>query len=254
MKAFNLASFHNQQIFSTVLKWIVALMALWSLVWSVQLFIAGNAYYSVKNNIDMWQQRPERATTEKIERALNKIETALSYFPKNALYYQVQGQLYEWKAYSVGEAGVSSDTQTAAFDSKRNLYQAFTAYEKSLELRPNWSGSWIGLASVKWKQRELDSAFYDYVTRAVDVGAQDAIVHKFIVEYGLDMFAARSVHYVKVKDLLKRHLDLGIQNPLSRNFVLEAIQKHSAEEVVCRWLNTSSYPVKKRIPNCVTYD
>ena len=126
MKAFNLASHYNQQTFSTSLKWIVALMALWSLVWSVQLFIAGNAYYSVKNNIDMWQQRPERATTEKIERALNKIETALSYFPKNALYYQVQGQLYEWKAYSVGEAGVSSDTQTAAIDSVRNLYHIWT--------------------------------------------------------------------------------------------------------------------------------
>lgn len=254
MTLLNIAKFQHKASMDARLKWIIALIGLWSFVWSVQLFIAGNAYYSVKNSIDVWQRKPELVNALKVDRALGKIEIALSYFPKNALYYQMQGQLYEWKAFSVEDEAVPSDVQTVPSNSPENLNQAFVAYKKSLELRPNWSGSWIGLASVKWKRRELDSAFYAYLARAVEVGPQDAIVHKFVVAYGLDMFVARSLHYVEVKDLLKRHLDAGIQNPLSRSFVLQAIQQHNVTETVCRWLNDSSYSVRKRIPNCVTYN
>ena len=80
------------------------------------------------------------------------------------------------------------------------------------------------------------------------------VIHKFIVDFGLQVFSARSFHYVKIKEKLKHHLNLGIENPLSRDFVLKTIQKHNANEVVCRWLRGASYPVRKRIPNCITYD
>ena len=246
-----LNSFTNN---SLILKWVMVALAGFCFLWSFQLFIAGNAYYSVKNDIEGWQLSPEKASINRIDRGLGKIGNAIDYFPDNALYYQIQGQLFEWKALVEKRSKESNDAELSLKSTKANLNNAALSYEKSLLLRPTWSGSWIGLASVKLQQGELDNEFYHYLKNAKQAGPQDAIVHKFIVEYGLDMFAARSVHYVKVKDLLKRHLDLGIQNPLSRNFVLEAIQKHSAEEVVCRWLNTSSYPVKKRIPNCVTYD
>ena len=110
------------------------------------------------------------------------------------------------------------------------------------------------MASVKLLQNALDNEFYYYVKNAKQAGPQDAIVHKFIVEFGLEMFSVRSIHYVKIKEQLKQHLNLGLQNPLSRDFVLKAIQKHNASGAVCRWLRDASYPVRKRIPNCITYD
>lgn len=239
---------------NVALKWVTGVLALWCVLWSAQLFIAGNAYYSVKNSISLWQKKPELASVKHIDNAIEKIAIALHYFPKNALYHQIQGQLYEWKAFTKGEFVAVDSAQAAQKDKASSLYQSAASYEKGLQLRPNWSGSWIGLASIKWKLNELDETFYMYLGRAIEVGPQDAIVHKFITEFGLAMFAARSVHYVKVQSKLKRHLDLGIQNPLSRDFILKTIEKQEASSTVCRWLKDSSYPVRKRIPDCVNYD
>lgn len=235
-------------------KWVAFFIAFFGFFWSGQLFIAGNAYYSVKNNIEIWQLAPNKASIQKVNSALNRIGNALHYFPDNALYYQVQGQLFEWKAITVDRSKLDASSSQDRTEVHTYLREAAISYEKSLQLRPNWSGSWIGLASVKLKQGLLNKEFYNYLENAKRAGPQDAIVHKFIVEFGLAMFSARSIHYVKVKDQLKHHLNLGLQNPLSREFVLNSIQKHDASETVCRWLRDASYPVRKRIPNCITYD
>ena len=246
-----LKAFTNNRL---ILKWIMVLLAGFGFIWSMQLFIAGNAYYSVKNDIEAWQLSPNKASVQKINSGLGKIANAIDYFPNNALYYQIQGQLFEWKAVVEKK---NKELDSVELDTQRNnanLNNAALSYEKSLLLRPTWSGSWIGLASVKLQQGELDSEFYHYLENAKLAGPQDAIVHKFIVEFGLEMFSARSIHYVKIKEQLKQHLNLGLQNPLSRDFVLKAIQKHNASETVCRWLRDASYPVRKRIPNCITYN
>lgn len=239
---------------SLILKWIMVLLAGFCFLWSFQLFIAGNAYYSVKNDIEGWQLSPEKASIKQVDSGLSKIGSAIDYFPDNALYYQIQGQLFEWKAIVEKRSEESVDAGLDLNTNNANLNNAATSYQKSLLLRPTWSGSWIGLASVKLLQNALDNEFYYYVKNAKQAGPQDAIVHKFIVEFGLEMFSVRSIHYVKIKEQLKQHLNLGLQNPLSRDFVLKAIQKHNASETVCRWLRDASYPVRKRIPNCITYD
>ena len=237
-----------------MIKWILLLIAGYSFVWSMQLFKAGNAYYSVKNDIEIWQLSPEKVSTQRVNNAINKINNALIYFPDNALYYQIQGQLFEWKAIAKMKEQNLYGENSGPESKVSNLKKAAASYEKSLKLRPKWSGSWVGLASVKLQQGEFDNEFYAYIENARKTGPQDAIVHKFIVEFGLKMFNSRSIHYVKTKDLLKHHLDLGIQNPLSRDFVLKTIKKYEANETVCRWLRDASYPVRKRIPDCISYD
>ena len=239
---------------SVMIKWILLLIAGYSFVWSMQLFKAGNAYYSVKNDIEIWQLYPEKVSTQRVNKAINKINNALIYFPDNALYYQIQGQLFEWKAIAKMKEQNLYGENSGAESKVSNLKKAAASYKKSLKLRPKWSGSWVGLASVKLQQGEFDNEFYTYIENARKTGPQDAIVHKFIVEFGLKMFNSRSIHYVKTKDLLKHHLDLGIQNPLSRDFVLKTIKKYEANETVCRWLRDASYPVRKRIPDCISYD
>lgn len=239
---------------SVMIKWILLLIAGYSFVWSMQLFKAGNAYYSVKNDIEIWQLSPEKVSTQRVNNAINKINNALIYFPDNALYYQIQGQLFQWKAIAKMKEQNLYGENSGPESKVSNLKKAASSYEKSLKLRPKWSGSWVGLASVKLQQGEFDNEFYTYIENARKTGPQDAIVHKFIVEFGLKMFNSRSIHYVKTKDLLKHHLDLGIQNPLSRDFVLKTIKKYEANETVCRWLRDASYPVRKRIPDCISYD
>ena len=239
---------------SLILKWVMVLLAGFCFLWSMQLFIAGNAYYSVKNDIEAWQLTPDKASMQKINSGLDKIGNAIGYFPGNALYYQIQGQLSEWKAVVEKRSKDLGSVELGSKSDSTNLSNAARSYEKSLLLRPKWSGSWVGLASVKLQQGELDNEFYRYLENAKQAGPQDAIVHKFIVEFGLEMFSARSIHYVKVKEQLKQHLNLGLQNPLSIDFVLKTIQEHNASETVCRWLRDASYPVRKRIPNCIAYN
>lgn len=207
----------------------------------------------MNNQLEAWQNNPERATASKVSDAITKIDSAISMFPNNALYYQMRGQLYEWQAF-VSKSTAESAVENAAEKEKINsLKLAFSNYQHSLLLRPLWPASWIGLASVKWKRNEVDDAFYQYMNKAIQVGPQDAIVHKFIVEYGLANYAARSPEYIKVIQPLKHHMKLGLINPHSRDAIVQSIVSYNAEEPACRWMRLAAYPVRKRIPNCITY-
>lgn len=223
---------------TSAIRLLVILLALWGLVWSAQLFIAGNAYYSVKNTLDLWQDDPDLASQQDAEQALVKIAYALSYFPKNALYHQVKGQVHEWLAF------INSTGQQSSFTN------ATQSYRKSVYFRPNWSGSWIGLATVKWKQWQLDNEFYEYLATAERVGPQDAITHVFIAEYGFAMLSARSLEFVRVKNQLKHHLPLGLINPLSRKQVITAIEKYDAKQTACSWLNTDENEGPYKVLGC----
>ncbi|WP_420935748.1 VpsP family polysaccharide biosynthesis protein [Alteromonas sp. A081] len=215
-----------QKYTASALRLVIALLALWGIVWSAQLFVAGNAYYSVKNTLEIWQNDPNKASLQKAEEALVKIDNALSYFPDNALYHQIKGQIFEWLAF------VDRNAQSGYFTN------ANVSYRNSIHLRPNWSGSWIGLATVKWKKQQLDEQFYEYLNMAIKVGPQDAITHVFIIEYGFAMLSARDVQFVKIRQNLKQHLPLGLINPLSRKQVISAIEKYNAKPTACTWLNT----------------
>jgi len=224
--------------------------AAWGVIWSAQFFVSGNYYYRVNNQLEAWQSNPTLVTQSKVSDAITKIDSAISMFPNNALYYQMRGQLYEWQAFVLQKAA-----QSAADSHKtHSLKLAFTNYQQSLSLRPLWPASWIGLASVKWKRNEVDDTFYQYMNKAAQVGPQDAVVHKFIVEYGLANFSARSPEYIKVIQPLKRHMKLGLVNPHSRDAIIQSIVNYKAEEPACRWMRLASYPVRKRIPNCIQYN
>ena len=237
------------------LKWhhavtfLVASIALFSFLGSTTQFFVSNTYYSVKNSLDSWSSTPSSVSKIDVEIALAKIEKVIDKTPNNALYYQLQGKLFEWLHFSTN---LKSDleTVTKANNEPDELHRAMLSYKKSLKLRPNWSGGWIGLASVKWKLGELDSQFYQYLDTAVSVGPQDAIVHRFIAEFGITMYVNRSVHYAKILKQLRRHLDLGIKNPLSRKSILKLISENSLNEPACRWLVPSTFAVSTGLLNC----
>ena len=232
---------------SRTLTYFIALIAFLSFLGSAKQFLVSNTYYSVKNSLDGWSSAPSSVSVKEVEIALTKIEEVIDKTPNNALYYQLQGQLYEWLHFSFAN---DSEVLTSAINQTSALQSAALSYKESLKLRPNWSGGWIGLASVKWKLGELDSQFYQYLNNAVKVGPQDAIVHRFIAEFGLTMYVNRSVHYAKIFKRLRHHLDLGTKNPLSRKFILEFISENNLNEPVCRWLGSSAYAASTGLLNC----
>lgn len=232
---------------SRTLTYFIALIAFLSFLGSAKQFLVSNTYYSVKNSLDGWNNAPSSVSVKEVEIALTKIEEVIDKTPNNALYYQLQGQLYEWLHFSFAN---DSEVLTSAINQTSALQSAALSYKESLKLRPNWSGGWIGLASVKWKLNELDNEFYQYLNNAVKVGPQDAIVHRFIAEFGLTMYVNRSVHYAKIFKRLRHHLDLGIKNPLSRKFILEFISENNLDEPVCRWLGSSTYAASTGLLNC----
>ncbi|MDO6567487.1 VpsP family polysaccharide biosynthesis protein [Alteromonas sp. 1_MG-2023] len=232
---------NNQLLVKRAIRVAFFATAVWGLVWSAQFFVASNYYYRVNNQLESWQANANLVNASKVNEAITKLDSAISMFPDNALYYQMLGQLYEWNAY------ISANEETL-------LKGAFINYQRSLAIRPLWPASWVGLASVKWKLNQVDSTFYQFLNQAIEVGPQDAVVHKFVVEFGLANFAARSPEYIKMIKLLKHHMELGLLNPHSRNEIVQSIVKYEVEEPACRWMQTASYPVRKRIPNCITYD
>ena len=231
------------------LTFLFASIALFGFLGSTKQFFVSNTYYSVKNSLDDWNRAPSSVSEKDVEIALIKIEGVIDKAPNNALYYQLQGQLFEWLHFSTNLAS-DLETVTKANNEPDELHRAMLSYKKSLKLRPNWSGGWIGLASVKWKLGELDDEFYKYVDTAVSVGPQDAIVHRFIAEFGITMYVNRSVHYAKILKQLRRHLDLGIKNPLSRKSILKLISENSLNEPACRWLVPSTFAVSTGLLNC----
>ncbi len=119
---------------SLILKWIMVLLAGFCFLWSFQLFIAGNAYYSVKNDIEGWQLSPEKASIKQVDSGLSKIGSAIDYFPDNALYYQIQGQLFEWKAIVEKRSEESVDAGLDLNTNNANLNNAATSYlERQLD-------------------------------------------------------------------------------------------------------------------------
>lgn len=231
------------------LTFLIASIALFSFVGSATHFFVSNTYYSIKNSLDGWNSAPSSVSKKDVEIALTKIENVIDKAPNNALYYQLQGQLFEWLHFSTSLAS-DLETVTKANNGPDELHRAMLSYKKSLKLRPNWSGGWIGLASVKWKLGELDSQFYQYLDNAVSVGPQDAIVHRFIAKFGITMYMNRSVHYAKILKRLRHHLDLGIKNPLSRKLILKLISENNLNEPACRWLGPSTFAVSTGLLNC----
>ena len=231
------------------LTFLIASIALFSFLGSANQFFVSNTYYSVKNSLDGWNSAPSSVSEKDVEIALTKIEEVIDKAPNNALYYQLQGQLFEWLHFSTVLAS-DLEAATKANNGPNELHSAMLSYRKSLKLRPNWSGGWIGLASVKWKLGELDDEFYQYLDNAVSVGPQDAIVHRFIAEFGITMYVNRSVHYAKILKQLRHHLDLGIKNPLSRKSILSLVGENNLNESACRWLGSSSFAVSTGLLNC----
>ena len=228
---------------SSFLQLSVCVVALYGLYCSWQQFTVGNSYYRVKNDLETWQRTPSLANEPSAQNMLEAIDSAIEKFPDNALYYQLRAQTIEWLAYAQPSERKSSNVDL--------LNAAYKDYEKSLELRPTWAGSWIGLATIKWKLDELDKSFYSYLEQAEKFGPQDSLTHMFYSEFGLYMFSTRSIHFVKVKSQLKKHIHLGLLNPLSRNAVLKSISKHNAKQTVCVWLNKYPDGSSRRILGCV---
>lgn len=209
-----------------------------ALFFTIKFYIADLHYYNVKNNVERWRKDPTSADLESIEKSMVRIDKAISLSSDNALYYQLRGQLHEWKSY------------ISPLDKRFHLKNATSEYKKSLVYRPYWAPTWINLAWVKWRLNELDEDFELYLANALKTGAQQASVHYFIVDFAFAQYNLKSAKYLLVYKLLPLHLKMGLQNPLSERNVLKAIKERNASELACRLLKSEPLRLRKKIPEC----
>ncbi len=213
-------------------------LLLWLIYCSWSNYVAHLHYYNVKNSFDFWRKHPEQLRLNDVEQNFISINSALSLVPDNSVYYQTRGQLYEW---------------LAVLDSENRegiLKRAIQDYQTSLEYRPLWAPTWINLASVKWRLGEIDEEFKGYLSNAIDVGSNQASVHKFIVKFGLTHYKAKTPGYILVYEQLPKHLALGLINPLSEREIVMTVDMLQLHGFACRLLKNEASNVRKKIRNC----
>ena len=212
------------------------------LYWTSNFLIANNNYYHAKNIVENIRTSSTARTVENINTALNHVNVAIQYFPEKSGYYLLRAELYEWKA----NLEVSKRLDLLAF--------AFDDFTLALKYRPLWPPTWANLAAIKWKIGEIDDEFYYYLNTAIELGPQHEIVHIFVTEFGLAMFAQHSREFGKINVVLRRHIEQGLKTSLSRERIVKAIKSHNLEQEVCRWMVDAEYRVRRAIPDCVVFN
>lgn len=216
-------------------------ICVFGLYWTSHFLIASNNYYHAKNAVVNIRTNTTARSVESINAALEHVNIAIQYFPQKSGYYLLRAELYEWKA------NVSPNERLDY------LTEAFNDFILALEYRPLWPPTWANLAAIKWKLGEIDDEFYHYFNTAIELGPQHEVVHIFVAEFGLAMFAEHSREFGKINVVLRRHIKQGLKNSLSKERIVKAIISHKLEHEVCRWMVDAEYRVRRAIPGCVVF-
>ena len=219
----------------------ILVFCVYGLYWTFNFLTASNNYYHAKNAVENIRKNAEVRTVENINTALEHVNIAIQYFPQKSGYYLLRAELYEWKAKLLPNERLSL------------LTSAFDDFTLALKYRPHWPPTWANLAAIKWKLGETDDEFYYYLNTAIELGPQHEIVHIFVAEYGLAMLAEHSREFGKINVVLRRHIQQGLKNSLSRERIVNAIKLHQLEREVCRWMVDAEYRVRRAIPGCVVF-
>ncbi|MCG9676930.1 VpsP family polysaccharide biosynthesis protein [Vibrio sp. Isolate24] len=116
----------------------LALSAIFVLYLSYHFGVASLYAKAVSNQIELWDKSADKPKLSDIEQAEMLIESSIKHHSSHPHYFDLQGKVYEWKAY------ISDDAEKQAY-----LELAKNAYLISAELRPNWPNTWADLATLE---------------------------------------------------------------------------------------------------------
>jgi hypothetical protein len=183
---------------------------------------------------ELWLKNAELPNKLQYVKALNAIELANEYHPKNPEYLITQGLILEW-------AGVSK--LFSEQEQNNNLLLAKAYYIKATNLRPTWAVTWANLAVLKWRLNEIDQTLINYLIQANKYGKNVTEVRKIWVDVGLFLYQNKSPYSSQVIRGLRQHLKLMLQDDRVqiRKSAVSIVKRHNAERFVCKWIRTYSF-------------
>ncbi|NOI76147.1 hypothetical protein F0224_10695 [Vibrio coralliilyticus] len=116
----------------------LAASAMFILFLSYHFGVASLYAKAVSNKIEHWNVSEEKPHLDEIESAEKLIDASLNHHSSHPHYFDLQGKVYEWKAY------ISDESEKGKY-----LSLAKQAYIHSAELRPNWPNTWANLAALE---------------------------------------------------------------------------------------------------------
>ncbi|MBN3495293.1 VpsP family polysaccharide biosynthesis protein [Vibrio neptunius] len=134
---------------ASLFKLGLAFSAICVLYLSYHFGVASLYAKAVSNQIEQWNASNKKPSFSDIESAEKLISAGLTHHPSHPHYFDLQGKVYEWKAYI-------SDS----LDKEAYLKLAKSAYLNSAELRPNWPNTWVNLATLETQMQGESRELY----------------------------------------------------------------------------------------------
>ncbi len=174
---------------------LLVLLCCWVIYHSGKMALADIIHYPVKKLIEEPQLGvPVSATV--LEKAQDKIDRAISINPQNAEYREYQARVFYLRA-------INNHADPELFE--QQIYKAYLAHKKALQLRPQWPYSWANLALMKSHMQQLDVEFLYAINQAAQYGPWEISSNQAIVQAGFTSWQKLSgTMQQKILDALER--------------------------------------------------
>lgn len=202
----------------------------------ISMMLANLQYYGAKNYLDEWQISPSLVDKNQIANAEQYAVRAIDLHPSFALYTDSLSAVLQWKVLD----------ETDPLTKMELLNEAEELNLTSLQHRPSWPATWANLVYIKWLKNELDDSFQNYLSKASFFGPNSPEVHSVIATIGLSLPERNVRLFLVNKELVKKHLLLGLEHPKAKKAVIDGVLNANKQALVCSWLKGEDVtPVKQ---------
>lgn len=143
--------------------------------------------YPVRYAIERWQSQDEVVTFAALDKATDKIDTALGWSADNAEYHELKAHLLLYRARLLSEQFKEQliDPSGYSVDFESYIRQALSLHESAIQLRPHWPYSWANKSLMKAYLGEFDDSFVEAMARAAKFGPWELSANLTVLEAGL---------------------------------------------------------------------
>ena len=176
----------------------VILIAIPLVVVSFRWAMADMYTYPVRYAVERWQSQEEVVTLAALDKATDKIDTALSWSSNNAEYHELKARLLLYRALLVKEkikdrlkeqpnenSKELSELSELFADFEANIRQALFLHESAIQFRPHWPYSWANKSLMKAHLGEFDQEFLVAIEHAAQYGPWELSANLTVLEAGL---------------------------------------------------------------------
>lgn len=196
LKPTELYSFKTTSLFI-----LLSFFFIWSIAQVISWGIADIQVKQPQQLMSAWANNKKSFSQHAWTKAVKKINTAIKYNQKNALYYFELARLYEWNA-------LQQPVWSEHAKSHRNI--AIQYYRLALQHRPSWSSAWINLAMTQTMNMQFNDDVINAISNTIDYGIWERGVFDNVIWLGLANWANLSADLQqKIKTVISTTIHKG---------------------------------------------